>query len=108
MAIKRPCDFIPLTLSTVDSAELNRIVLDIICGEVNCQRKFDTDVDVASWAPVDQAICALAEGVGAGNPGVEFEVAVRVDGLKEVARAVSGSRMFTGLRKMGVITVSQL
>lgn len=108
MTIKRPCDFVSLTLSTIDSPELNRIVLDIECGEVNGQRKFDTDVDVAAWAPVDQAICALAEKAGAGDPGVEFEVAVRVEGPKEVARAVSGSRMFSGLRKMGVITVSQL
>ena len=108
MAIKRPCDFVPSTLFTVHSPELNKIVLDLECGEVNTQRKFDTDVDVAAWAPVDQAICALAERAGAGNPGVEFEVAVRVEGPKEVARAVSGSRMFTGLRKMGVIMVSQL
>ncbi|KAF9644336.1 hypothetical protein BDM02DRAFT_3122072 [Thelephora ganbajun] len=108
VTIKRPCDFIPLTLSTVDSPELKKVVLDIACGEVNCQRKFDVDVDLASWAPVDQALCALAEKLGSGNPGVEFEVAVRVKGPKEVVRAVSGSKMFSGLRKKGVVTVSQL
>lgn len=107
MAIKRPCDFVPLTLSTVDSAKLNKVVLDIACGEVSCQRKFDADVDLASWAPVDQALCALAEKVGVGSPGVEFEVAVRVEGPKEVVRAVNGSKMFNGLRKKGVVTVSQ-
>ena len=108
VAIKRPCDFVPLTLSTVDSTEVNKVVLDIACGDVSCQRKFDTDVDVAAWGPVDQALCMLAENVGAGDPTVEFEVAVRVDGPKEVARAISGSRMFSGLRKMGVVSVSQL
>jgi len=108
VAIKRPCDFIPLTLSTVDSAELNKVVLDIVCGEVNCQRKFDADVDLAAWVPVDQALCALAEKIGTGDPGVEFEVAVRVKGPKEVVRAVNGSKMFNGLRKKGVVALSQL
>jgi len=108
VAIKRPCDFVPLTLSTVDSLELNKVILDIGCGEVNCQRKFDADVDLASWAPVDQALCALAEKVGIACPGVEFEVAVRVKGPKEVVRAINGSRMFNGLRKKGAVTVSQL
>lgn len=107
VGIKRPCDFVPLTLSTIESSELNRVVLDIACGEVNCQRKFDADVDLASWAPVDQVLCALAEKVGIGIPGVEFEVAVSVKGPKEVVRAVSGSRMFSGLRKKGVVTVSR-
>lgn len=107
MGIKRPCDFVPFTLSTIDSPELNKVVLDIACGEVNCQRKFDADVDLASWTPVDQALCALAEKVGIGSSGVEFEVAVRVKGPKEVVRAVNGSRMFSGLRKKGVVTVSR-
>ena len=107
VAIKRPCDFVPLTLSTVDSTEVNKIVLDIACGEVNNQRKFDTDVDVAAWAPVDQALCTLAENVGAGDPSVEFEVVVRVNGPKEVVRAISGSRMFSGLKRMGVVSVLQ-
>ena len=74
---------------------------------MNTQRKFDADVDVGAWVPVDRAICALAEKVGAGDPGVEFEVAVRVKGPKEVARAVNGSKMFSGLRRMGIVTVSQ-
>lgn len=108
MTIRRPCDIVPLTLSTVDSPQLNRVVLDIASGEVSCQRKFDAEVDLASWAPVDQALCALAEKVGIGGPGVEFEVAVRVDGPKEVVRAVNGSKMFNGLRKKGAVTVSQL
>jgi len=108
VAIKRPCDFVPLTLSTVDSPELTKVVLDIACGEVNCQRKFDADVDLASWTPVDQALCALAEKIGTGSPGVEFEVTVRVKGPKEVVRAVSGSKMFNGLRKKGAVTVSRL
>ena len=108
VTIKRPCDFLPLTLSTVDSAELNKVILDIVSGEVNCQRKFDADVDLSAWAPVDQALCVLAEKFGTGNPGVEFEVAVRVKGPKEVVRAVSGSKMFIGLRKRGAVAVSQL
>ena len=107
VGIKRPCDFVSLTLSTVESPELNKVVLDIACGEVNCQRKFDADVDLASWVPVDRALCALAEKVGVGSPGVEFEVAVRVKGPKEVVRAVNGSKMFSGLRKKGLITVSR-
>jgi len=107
VAIKRPCDFVPLTLSTIDSTEVNKVVLDIACGEVNNQRKFDTDVDVAAWAPVDRALCTLAGNVGAGDPAVEFEVVVMIDGPKEVARAINGSRMFSGLRKMGVVSVSQ-
>ena len=78
-----------------------------MCGEVNCQKKFDSDVDLASWQPVDQALCVLAERVGSGNHGMEFEVAVRVKGPKEVVRAVSGSKMFLGLRKKGAVTVSQ-
>ena len=106
VAIKRPCDFVPLTLSTVDSTEVNKVVLDIACGDVNNQRKFDTEVDVGAWAPVDEALCTLAVNVGAGDPAVEFEIAVRVDGPKEVARAISGSRMFSGLRRMGVLSVS--
>ena len=108
VAISRPCDFVPLTLSTVDSPELNKVVLDIECGEVNNQRKFDGEVEISAWATVDQALCALAEKVGAGDPGIEFEVVVRVNGPKEVTRAVSGSRMFSGLRKLGVVMVSQL
>jgi hypothetical protein len=94
-------------LFTVESLELNKVVLDIACGEVNCQRNFDADVDFASWARVDKALCALAEKVGIGSPGVEFEVAVRVKGPKEVVRAVNGSKMFSGLRKKGVVTVSR-
>jgi hypothetical protein len=90
LAVKRPCDSITLTLSTVDSRHLNRVVLDVACGEVNCQKKFDAEVDFASWQPLDQALCALAEKFGDGNPGgVEFEVAVRVNGPKEVVRAVN-------------------
>ena len=108
VAIKRPCDFVSLTLSTVDSLELKKVILDIGCGEVNCQRKFDADVDLASWAPVDQALCALAEKVGIACPGGEFEVVVRVKGPKEVVRAINGSRMFNGLRKKGAVTVSLL
>jgi len=108
VTIRRPCDFVPLTLSTIDSLDLNKVVLDVVCGEVSCQRKFDADVDLASWVPVDQALCALAEYVGVGGPGVEFEVVVRVNGPKEVVRAVNGSKMFSGLRKKGLVTVSQL
>jgi hypothetical protein len=108
VAVKRPCDFIPLTLSTVDSADLTKVVLDIACEEVNSQRKFDVEVDLAAWAPVDRALCALAEKAGTGDAGVEFEVAVRVEGPKEVVRAVNGSKMFNGLRKKGLVTVSQL
>jgi len=107
VGIKRPCDFVPLTLSTVESLELNKVVLDIACGEVNCQRKFDADVDLASWVPVDRALCVLAEKIGVGSPGVEFEVTVRVKGPKEVVRAVNGSKMFSGLRKKGLVTVSR-
>lgn len=108
VSIKRPCDSIPLTLSTVDSRQLNKILLDIACGEVNCQKKFDSDVDLASWQPVDQALCELVEKVGSRSYGVEFEVAVRVEGPKEVMRAVGWSKMFNGLRKKGVVTISQL
>lgn len=79
-----------------------------MCGEVTCQKKFDVDVDFSSWVPIDQALCALAEKVEGGNPRVEFEVAVRVDGPKEVVRAVGGSKMFSGLRKRGALMVSQL
>lgn len=107
VAIKRPCDFVSLTLSTVDSLELNKVILDIGCGEVNCQRKFDTDVDLASWTQVDQVLCTLAEKVGTVCPTAEFEVAVRVKGSKEVVRAINGSRMFNGLRKKSAVTVSQ-
>lgn len=107
LAIKRPCDLVSPTLSTIDSLEFNKAILDIECGEVNCQRKFDTDVDLASWVQVDQALCALAEKVGTACPGVEFEVAVRVKGPKEVIRAINGSRMFNGLRRKGAVTVSQ-
>jgi len=54
------------------------------------------------------ALCALAEKFGDGSPGgVEFEVAVRVSGPKEVVRAVNGSKMFAGLRKKGAVMVSQ-
>ena len=110
VAIKRPCDFIHLTLSTVDSPHLNTVVLDVACGEVTCQRKFEAEVDFASWQPVDQALCALAEKAGGGSfsGGEEFEVAVKVKGPKEVVRAVSGSKMFSGLRKKGAVAVSQV
>lgn len=108
VAITRPCDIVLLTLSTVDSLELNKVVFDVACGEVNCQRKFDAEVDLASWAPVDRALCALAGKVETRDLGMEFEVAVRVNGPKEVVRAINGSRMFNGFRKKGVITVSQL
>jgi hypothetical protein len=110
VAIRRACDFIPLTLSTVDSSHLKRVVLDVACGEVVCQRKFDAEVDFASWQPVDQALCALAEKFGGGSfsGGEEFEVAVKVKGPKEVVRAVSGSKMFSGLRKKGAVAVSQV
>lgn len=108
MAIKRPCDSIPFTLSTVDSRKLTKVLLDVACGEVNCQKKFDLDVDLALWQPVDEALCVLAEKVQSWNRGVEFEVAVRVKGPKEVVRAVNGSKMFSGLRKKGAVTVSQL
>lgn len=74
---------------------------------MTCQRKFDSDVDFASWQPVDQALCALAEKLEIGTYGMEFEVAVRVKGPKEVVRAVNGSKMFSGVRKKGAITVSQ-
>ena len=108
LGVRRPCDSITLTLSTIDSRHLDSVVLDVACGEVNCQKKFDTEVDFASWQPVDQALCALAEKSGHGGPGgVEFEVAVRVSGPKEVVRAMNGSKMFAGLRKKGVVVVSQ-
>ena len=67
-------------------------------------------MDFASWQPVDQVLCALAEKAGGGSfsGGEEFEVAVKVKGPKEVVRAVSGSKMFSGLRKKGAVAVSQV
>jgi hypothetical protein len=95
-------------LFTVDSPKLNKVFLEVDCGEVNCQRKFDSEVDLASWQPVDQILCTLVDKFEGGSYGMEFEVAVRVNGPKEVVRAVSGSKMFSGLRKKGAVMVSQL
>ena len=75
---------------------------------MSCQKKFDTDVDLASWKPVDRALCALVDNVDGGHYPMEFEVVVRVDGPKEVVRAVIWSKMFSGIRRKGVLTVSQL
>lgn len=87
-----------------------KVVFEVSCGEVSCQRKFDAEVDFSSWQPIDQALCALAEKVDSGKRGggEEFEVVVRVDGPKEVVKAVNGSKMFSGLRRKGVVTVSRV
>lgn len=108
MPINRPCDSIILTLSTLDSRQLAKVLLDVACGEVGCQQKFDSEVDCTSWQPVDQALCALADKVQSENYGAEFEVEVRVQGPKEVVRAVRTSKMFGGLRRRGSVAVSQL